>query len=242
MFVTPEPHKGLRRRYVCRPLSEPLPNWMASIPGVMLGIKVDPTDSNPAPLTFLLGAGASHSSGGPQTSDILESCRREREAAFDSDEDVYEWFSKRLAARERDRIIRPLFRDTTPYVGYRCLAAMADVRPIFVVNLNWDDYIRRAAKKVKVPFERFDLKEVAKGQALIEEACQRGRGIVCAHVHGYLATKGKKAPGGGIRFSRPDTNSFKPGELALLEKMLTFTTIVAGTSLVGSYDSRQLVV
>jgi len=241
VFIVPEPHTGPQRRYVGRPLNDAFTDWLADVRGVMLGIAVDSAEPDPDPLTFLLGAGSSYSSGGPRTADILKSCREARGNAFGSDEEVYEWFSSRLANRERNRIIRPLFSDTTPYVGYRCLAAMADARPIIVVNLNWDDCVKQAAEKVSVPFQRFDLKDVARGSTLIEQARKSGRGIVCAHVHGYLVAKGERASIHGIRFSRPDTDSFEPPEVALLEELLAHPTIVAGTSLVGSNDSHQLV-
>jgi hypothetical protein len=213
----------------------------------MLGIGIDAEGEGSFPLAFLLGAGASHSSGGPPTASILEECKQRRPNFFPDDEAVYEKFSD-LTPRERDRLIRPLFKEVIPYVGYRCLVAMAKARPVFVVDLNWDNCVGLAAEKADIPFSRFDLKNPAKGRALISEVRERGHGIVCAHVHGYLdasevyrkdAEEDEDAKH-GIRFSRPDTSSFDAREMQLLEELLAPPTIVVGTSLIGSPDAHQM--
>jgi len=197
----------------------------------------------PEPLTFLLGAGASLSSGGPRTADILATCRRMRPGVFPTDQAVYDEFSTSLTPIEREQIIGPLFRRTEAYVGYRCLVAMARTRPIFVVNLNWDDSVKCAGKRLDVPVRSFDLKDVAEGRQCIDEALDRGHGVVCAHVHGYLDYakdhEGAEEPQ-GIRFSQPDTLDFSGDELKLLQVMLAPFTIVAGTSLTGPRDSHKL--
>ncbi len=132
-------------------------------------------------------------------------------------------------------MIRPLFEDFAPYVGYRCLAAMALTRPILVANLNWDSALKTAAEQVGLEPHCFDLAEVERGREAVEAVRSEGRGIACAHVHGILDSSGSK-----IRFSRPHTLSFKPAELVLLSEILDNFTIVAGTSLAGPQDAHQL--
>lgn len=223
------------------------PHWLTYAPEVMLGIGVDQAaEKAPSPLCFLIGAGASHSSGGPPTGAIIGECRRRRTNVFPDEEAVYENFSE-LTPRERDRLIRPLFQEMTPYVGYRCMAAMARHRPVFVVNLNWDNCVGLAAEKVGVPFERFDLRNVEKGLKSIAKTEKRGKGIVCAHVHGYLdagqagtAARPDADAEHGIRFARPETSSFLPQEVTVLGRLLSNPTIVVGTSLVGSPDAHQM--
>jgi hypothetical protein len=229
------------------PVTDSRPHWLTYIREAMLGIGIDSRPGVAAPLAVLIGAGASHSSGGPRTVDILDECKRHRGQVFPDDDAVYEKFSD-LAPRERDRLIQGLFTEITPYVGYRCLAAMARTRPVFVIDLNWDNGVGLAAEKVGVPFARFDLKNTEKGRRLIDETLARGNGILCAHVHGYLDAP-KKAEDGtedadgrhGIRFSHPETGSFDGKEMLLLEELLAPPTIVVGTSLVGSPDAHQMV-
>jgi hypothetical protein len=192
-------------------------------------------DDPSLPVCFLLGAGASLSSGGPRTEEILSICRKRRPQIFANDEQVYERFSTRLAPRDRDNVIRPLFKEFAPYVGYRCLAAMALTRPVLVVNLNWDRAVKVAAERVGVEAHCFDLAEVDRGREAVESVLGDGCGIACAHVHGIL-----DSPNSQIRFSRPHTLSFKPAELVLLSEILDNFTIVAGTSLAGPQDAHQL--
>lgn len=166
-----------------------------------------------------------------------------RPGVFPTDEAVYDQFSTSLTPVEREQIIGPLFRKTQPHVGYRCLVAMARSRPIFIVNLNWDNSVTCAAERGDVPVRSFDLKDVEEGRRYIDEAQERGCGVVCAHVHGYLDYaadhEGAEEPR-GIRLSLPDTLSFRGEELKLLQKMLAPFTIIAGTSLIGPHDTHEL--
>ena len=204
----------------------------------------DPNKSKPEPLTFLLGAGASLSSGGPGTADILAACREMRPEVFPDDDAVYDKFSTALTTGERARIIEPLFEKVGAYVGYRCLVAMARFRPVYVVNLNWDSCVRCAGERVGVPVHSFDLEDVEEGERALAAVEEDGKGVVCAHVHGYLDYK-KDHPEAkrvkGIRFSVPDTLSFGGEEMKLLQKMLAPFTVVAGTSLIGPHDAHEVV-
>lgn len=224
------------------PLNAPQKPWLDLVGEVAATSRPD-EDGPPEPLTFLLGAGASLSSGAPKTADILATCRRMRPGVFPSDEAVYEKFSTALTPIEREQIIAPLFRRTDPYVGYRCLVSMARSRPVFVVNLNWDSYASCAGERIGVPVSSFDLQDVEEGRRYIDEARERGNGVVCAHVHGYLKHGEDHVGSGesrGIRFSQPDTLSFGAEELRLLQEMLAPFTIVAGTSLIGPRDAQEL--
>ena len=228
----------------------PEQHWLMSVEELAASLRRDRAGSG-SPLTFLLGAGASISSGAPGTSEILASCRSERPQVFPTDEAVYEDFATALTPRERDAIIRPLFEDLEPYVGYRCLVAMARSRPVFVVNLNWDPSIKLAGDRIGVPVRSFDLSDVVRGRTIVAETLEQGRGVVCAHVHGHLAdaypedvdvSRDDDAPvKRGIRLDRPATLSFQPEELELLRELLAHRTVVCGTSLIGPRDVHELV-
>ena len=207
------------------------PHWLDHVEEVGTPLLDQPS----SPICFLLGAGASLSSGGPRTEDILTICRKRRPKLFGSDEQVYARFSTRLTPRERENIIKPLFEDFAPYAGYRCLAAMALTRPVFVVNLNWDSAVKAAAERVGADACCFDLKDVKEGETAVASVLKAKRGIACAHVHGIL-----DSPTSEIRFSHSHTLAFKSAELTLLTKLLRMFTIVAGTSLAGPQDAFQL--
>jgi len=233
----------LRRLAYSGGLTEHQNSWLDQVGEVAASILPGEPGETVAPITFLLGAGASLSSGAPETADILKACRRSRPALFPTDDDVYEKFSTRLTSSERNKIIRPLFRDVEPYIGYRCLASMARSRPIFVVDLNWDSCVKVAGECVGVEVRSFDLADVAKGRQAIEEARREGCGVVSAHVHGYLdqaEDSDSEEEVHGIRFSRPDTLAFEAEELRLLQELLAHFTIVVGTSLVGPRDVHEL--
>ena len=223
--------KCLARTSIIAALPGAKPHWLDHVEEVGTPLLDQPS----SPICFLLGAGASLSSGGPRTEDILAICRKRRPKLFGSDEQVYARFSTRLTPRERENIIRPLFEEFTPYAGYRCLAAMALTRPVFVVNLNWDSAVKEAAERVGADAHCFDLKDVKDGGRAVASVLKAKRGIACAHVHGIL-----DSPTSKIRFSHSHTLAFKSAELALLTKLLRMFTIVAGTSLTGPQDAFQL--
>ena len=107
------------------------------------------------PITFVIGAGSSMSSGTPTT-----------QAAFDS---VAAHTSRMPAAAVRDRLhevapadrraaLNPLFRDIVPGIGYRALAALGRTRRVNVLNLNWDPLVVEACARLGVPCDAYDIR------------------------------------------------------------------------------------
>ena len=210
-------------------------HWLRHVEEVAASI-LDAEDRDP--ICFLLGAGASLSSGAPSTAAILEHCQEVKPNVFPTPESVYEKFSKQHA-RDRDMLIRPLFKEVVPYAGYRCLVALARARPVFVVNLNWDNCLKAAGGILNVPVDSFDLRETQEIEQAMAKARRAGKGVVCAHVHGRLADKKGESH---IRFDRPNTHAFQPLEKELLrKKFFSNFTIAIGTSLVGPRDVHEMV-
>jgi hypothetical protein len=221
-------------------LNESQENWLeavAEVPGSILNVG---EGKKPAPITFVLGAGASLSSGGPGTAEILLACRRRWPRKFPTDASVYANFTDKLTTVDREALMRPLFEEIEEaFVGYRCLAAIAQSRPVIVVNLNWDNCVALAAERIGVPIRSFDLKDVAEGEKALRSIRGRGRGIACAHVHGFLDNPNKDY-GIRVRFAHSQTSAFAPEEFKLLKKLLAPLTVIAGTSLEGPGDVRAL--
>lgn len=211
------------------------PNWieLALKAGEFLFDAQDPK----TPVTLLIGAGGSRSSGAPGTEQVLGRCKEMNSDIFRTDTDVYERFSE-VPVRDRDKLIRPLFEDVKPYVGYRCLAALASQRPICVVNLNWDGCVQEACDQIDVPCTSLDLDEVERCRESMEELHDRGSGVVCVHVHGFLDDDREETR--GIRLAARDTASFEGDTRKLLVELLSYPTLVAGTSLVGPQDVHQM--
>jgi hypothetical protein len=195
-------------------------------------------ESPDRPLCFLLGAGASLSSGAPSTAAVLAALRRTRPRLFGSDEDVYNEVPS-ISHQERE-CIDPLFRDVTPFVGYRCLGTLAHTRPIVVVNLNWDDCVPRAARAVGVPDDEIsiiDVEDTTDGEAALDQLLDRGRGVLSIHVHGYFADQSRS----DVRFGTKETLEFETAEFKLLRRAMSLQTIIVGTSLAGPHDAGGLV-
>lgn len=218
-------------------LTESQGTWLEPVDEVAESIR---SQDSLSPVCFLLGAGASLSSGGPRTADILLACRRRWPRKFLTDDDVYEQFTDELAPSERESLMRPLFEQVEPYIGYRCLAAMARSRPVLVVNLNWDNCVQQAADRVGVLAHPFDLSDLERGREAINRVIADGKGIACAHVHGFLDNPDEEY-GIRFRFSHTDTRALERDQLELLEGCLSYTTIIAGTSLTGPGDVHELV-
>lgn len=220
-------------------LTEPRESWLNPVGEVPGSIPSVAPGKKPAPITFVLGAGASLSSRAPGTTEILSAYRRKWPGKFPTDEAVYERFTEEIPPSDREGVVRELFESVDPYVGYRCLAAMAQSRPIFVVNLNWDNCVSLACERIGVPVRPFDLKDFAEGEKALRSIRSRGRGVACAHVHGFLDNP-KKEYGIRFRFAHSETNAFAPEEFKLLKKLLAPLTIIAGTSLEGPGDVREM--
>lgn len=130
------------------------------------------------PLTVLLGAGDSISSGAPSNASVNEvlasrvASRLGRERLADELHVV--------DVRDKSGGLAENFAAVVPAVGYRCLAALARTRRITVLNLNWDPAVERAAARVGVPCVTFDIRDHA------SQPPPSAVGLVVAHMHGGL--------------------------------------------------------
>src|ERR1700730_4421974 len=108
------------------------------------------------PITLLLGAGASLSSGAPSTDSVADAIWHANPARFKSREDVYDDLVE-ITAVDKRHAIEPLFERTVPYAGYHLLAALARTRPITIVNLHWAACVLRACRKLGVRCQPHDI-------------------------------------------------------------------------------------
>jgi hypothetical protein len=196
------------------------------------------------PITLLLGAGASLSSGTPSTGQVVAGIREAYPHTFDSDEAVYEKLVI-IGDREKRTRIERLFREVQPYVGYQMLAAIARSRPITVVNLNWDDCVRRACDLLGVKsWDRGLGEPIHKIRADLAKRDKQGAGIVCIHVHGRLRREGERDPPHPLRFATLETLGIEhEDQIELLKECFDAKTLVAGTSLSAGreQDTHQLI-
>jgi hypothetical protein len=191
------------------------------------------------PLCFLIGAGASLSSNAPGTADIVAALRRARPRMFPDDPSVYAKVHQ-LSADDRRTINADLFGDVVPHIGYRCLAAMARVRPIIIVNLNWDDCPVQACARLGLPADwacAVHLEDTAEVDVAVARLQERGKGLLSVHVHGRILDPDERDP----RFGTKETLSFTTEQFEQLQTLLNFSTYVIGTSLSGPHDVSQLV-
>jgi hypothetical protein len=188
------------------------------------------------PICLLIGAGASLSSGGPRTSEVVEALMRLRPDLFPDEDTVYRK-GHTISQDEREGAIGNLLKGIVPHIGYRCLAAMARTRPVIVIDLNWDDSIPKACEKVGLPtdcHEEVDLDSVEEVAAAWSRLRKRGYGLLAVHPHGLFRR-------GNMRFATNHTLTIKGQKLALLQELMSERTIVIGTSLTGPLDVTDLV-
>src|SRR6476646_6075583 len=96
-----------------------------------------------ATVTFLLGAGASLSSGAPSTPQVIAELTEKFPEEFPSSE-ISEGMDA-ISDPQVETAIRPLFEKIEPHVGYLSLAALARKTRVLIVNLNWDPAVEIAA-------------------------------------------------------------------------------------------------
>lgn len=196
--------------------------WLDEVRGLVELLRTSPEE----PITFLIGAGASLSSGAPSTADVEAALKAVNGGDLPETE---------LTEIEKRTVVR-LFDRFEPYLGYNALAAMARTRPVYVLNLNWDDGVERAAAAAGV--ERtlsIDIDEETRLSRL-DKTLQRGErrnGIVCIHLHGLL-------PGGNYRFSRLATLKFEGVARSVILQLLRHTTVIIGASLRADYDMTEI--
>ena len=207
------------------------------------------------PLTFVLGAGASLSSGAPSSARVERRWMESDPTSFPDRQSLLERIGE-LGDSQKINPIRSLFESVRPFIGYHCLASLAHARPVFVINLNWDDALEQACQAISVPFRHLTVDR--KGDLVVNEEQEgehkviTGRelndqepglltapsapGVYCLQVHGKLDD-----PVSGIRFGIYHTLQFTPlVKRVLVKRFFTHPTVVVGASLRGEYDVVDL--
>ncbi len=177
------------------------------------------------PLTFVLGAGCSITSGAPST-DAVHRVLTQGTIGRSDGQPIRD-FLQHIKEPERQRLLAPLFQGITPHLGYRSLAALARHRRVHVLNLNWDTLVEDACAQAGVQHVGFDLRERARWNSL--DSLPPSSGLACVHVHGVL--------GDSCRYSVLETGHFKDDENSFIEREFwDHLTLVVGASLQGDLD------
>ena len=177
-----------------------------------------------APLIFLLGAGCSISSGCPSYDEV----GIELDAV--PSRDPRDTLDRPTTPEVQSRHIRPLFTDTSPNIGYYCLAALARERRVVVLNLNWDDMVVQAASALGVECASHDIVGISNDD--VSRFAESHSGLTVIHLHGLL-----EAP----RFGRTETAAFTNEQIELVEHICHQGTLVCvGASLLGEVDANSL--
>lgn len=184
-------------------------------------------------VTFLLGAGASLSSGAPATPTVINALTEQFPNEF-PDSEISEGMDA-ISDAQVGTAIRPLFDDIEPHVGYLSLAALAKWTRVLVVNLNWDASMEIAAlKRIGISCESIVLDEknnLAAGLRQIKKCLEDPNiRIVNLHLHGRLDS-------GAIRLAPKRTATFETETIKMLwNSFFTHPTVVVGASLKGERD------
>lgn len=189
------------------------------------------TNAESQVITFVIGAGASLSTGTPTTRQVVDALR---EYGYFKDEESLRSAIHELAGPVKRAAIARLFPNPlVPHLGYRALAALAYRVRLLVLNLNWDNAVQRACDAVGVACVSVDIADLTAVEAALRDPDTR---VVCVHLHGML-------PGSGeLRFGTLETLQFEdPGvnEL-LLKEFFTHPTVIVGTRLHGDTDMLKL--
>jgi hypothetical protein len=177
------------------------------------------------PVTWVLGAGASITSGAPSTGRVHAALERATKGRFDGRvrERLHE-----LRRQEVQDALEPLFARVVPELGYRLLGAMARYRRVNLLTLNWDPAARMACERARVPFSAVDP---IRSRLTVEQAEARlppGSGMLIVHVHGQL--------GDDARYGVLETLPDQPPLLAAVERLLSHDTVICGASLAVDLD------
>jgi hypothetical protein len=206
-------------------LPDPLwtPAWWAPVADLAAALR-----GNDDSLTFVLGAGTSLSSGAPSTAEV--------EAALVSAAtrippgELRKWLHE-IADHDKRIALEPIFAQLRPYVGYRCLAALARSRRVVVINLNWDPLVTMACDLLSVPWVAYDIGDRAQWDA--SATLPAGRGVVDVHLHGRAADK--------PRFGFAETLGFRTEELEHLRSLHQGARrVYLGVSLEDDHDVVEL--
>lgn len=219
------PHTNLKERMSTKSPGKDAKRWraLARELGGVIGRSTRPT-------CFLLGAGASLSSGGPTTAQVMDAIRDAtgvRLAGIDPMRAIH-----LLPEQERQDTLAPLFSCVAPGPGYLALAALAKHRPILILNLNWDNALAQACRRVGVPSHSFDIKaDSATWPSGFTDSS--GAGLIDVHIHGMLGEE--------CRFGTLETLTFTAQQEAyLVDNGLRYTTACIGAEIIRENDLPQL--
>lgn len=179
------------------------------------------------PITFLIGAGCSITSGCPSVPQVDDAIKAATNGRLQGN---HRNLFHEIPSKERLEILQPLFRPAKPYVGYYSLAALARERAVIVLSLNWDLMPEQSCAALGIPCTSFDLFNPPAGFDIVR-AVQRP-GLICIHLHGSTETD--------PRFAKLHTLKFEERERHLLEAAMSQATVVVGTTLVADADMTHL--
>lgn len=213
-------------------------------------------DIGKGPINFVLGAGASMSSGGPSLARLERRWMDSNSAAYPDRKALLEKISE-LNDTQKINPIASLFDSIHPYIGYYALASLARERPVFVLNLNWDRALEQACLEMPdVDFHHLTVgrdgdliftTKVGEKEERVLGADFKGnvppvldgtpaRGVYCLQVHGRFGDDRS-----GIRIGTYDTLQFTPiVKRTIIGKFFCHPTIVVGASLEGEFDIVDL--
>lgn len=183
-----------------------------------------------SPITLLIGAGASYSSNGPRTKEVLDELHKLTGGHVTAESIRVR--CEFLTQPEKTAMIEKFFRTFKPYIGYRCLAAMARLRRVFVLNLNWDEAVEQACAVLNVACASIDIEDTpaAEIQRLVADEKIR---VICVHLHGKL--------GGRPRVGAQETLKFDGDKRqVLLESFFRNPTLIMGALLRQDTDMLSL--
>jgi hypothetical protein len=177
------------------------------------------------PMTLVLGAGSSLSSGAPTTPMMHKRLADATDGRFKGQlrEHLHE-----LVRREVRDLLLPLFSDVLPDVGYRLLGALGRTRRINVITLNWDTAAELGCDAAGVRHESFDPLRSDGTLATHEAKLPPNAGVLIVHVHGTIHDD--------ARYGVLDTLPNHPQILDAIMPLLVHDTIVCGASLQGDLD------
>ena len=137
----------------------------------------------------------------------------------------------RIGEREKQNILRDLFSEAKPHIGYLSLAAIGRHRRVVVANLNWDPLVSDACAQLGVPCQSFDLADEQHWPSISELPADSG--VVVVHFHGQLGSRS--------RIATLETLSFtSQQEQFLVELVWSNPTVIIGTSLVDDTDLEAM--
>lgn len=172
------------------------------------------------PVTFVLGAGCSISSGAPSTPKVEQRLVSRSEGRIGRGRLRTDFAD--LKPAEVSSHLTDLFAGAWPNFGYRLLAGLARRRRVYVINLCWDQMLDQACTLQTVPCVSYDP-ESGDDWASVCGRLPDGVGVVNCHVHGQL--------GGFPRFGTFQTSSFGASVRAHVAAMLRHETVIIGASL-----------